>query len=116
MHTPWGTKRPLAVTYLVAVEVDINIELLEVAPSTSTAVAPGGWLGCVIYMASVVDTHSRRLISISRVSFSGGGGDGGAGGGGGVGVRALTTPVRLSVLDVDAFSQTTHHGQCVCDV
>jgi hypothetical protein len=39
MHTPWGTKRPLAVTYLVAVEVDINIELLEVAPSTSTAVA-----------------------------------------------------------------------------
>ena len=67
-------------------------------------------------MASKVGTHSRRLISISRVSLIGGGGDGGAGGGGGVGERALTTPVRLSVLDVDAFSHVTHHGQCVCDV
>ena len=55
-------------------------------------------------MASKVGTHSRRLISISRVSLIGGGGDGGAGGGGGVGERALTTPVRLSVLVVDAFS------------
>jgi len=67
-------------------------------------------------MASKVGTHSRRLISISRVSLIGGGGDGGAGGGGGVGERALTTPVRLSVLVVDTFSQVTHHGQCVCDV
>ena len=67
-------------------------------------------------MACEVTTHSRRLISISRVSFSGGGGDGGAGGGGGVGVRALTTPVRLSVLNLDCVSHNTYHGLCVGDV
>jgi hypothetical protein len=67
-------------------------------------------------MACEMSTHSRRLISISRVSFSGGGGDGGAGGGGGVGVRALTTPVRQLAFNSDCISYNTHHGRCVGDV
>lgn len=81
------------VTYMLMVEVDINVKLVEGAPSASTAVASRRVLAdvCGVFRWH---TYSLRLISISSVSFSGGGGDGGAGGGGGVGERALTTPAK----------------------
>lgn len=88
---------------MLVVKVDVNVKLLEGAPSTSTAVASRRVLA-VVCVVSRRHTYSLRLISISRVSFTGGGGDGGAGGGGGVGERALTTPTKQSVPNLDLAS------------
>ena len=54
-------------TYLVAVEVDINIELIEIALSSSTAVAPERLLGnvygrMVAYILSAVDLDLEGFV------------------------------------------------------
>jgi hypothetical protein len=43
----FGPHVPLPLLYGTLIEVDINIEFLVVASSTSTTVAPGGLLACM---------------------------------------------------------------------